>query len=339
MAAVALGGCGGSDGSDRTAAAAEGVARLAVVLPDRDALALVDPNSGVISTVRVGASPWDVAVAGNRAYVSAARHVAVVDLRSRRVLARIPYRTPVPRVERGEYRAGGMGIVADAPRRRVYVGVNAADGGAGALELLDTRRLRNLGSVRTGIRPFDVLLASGGGNVYTVDHDSYGVTAVNVATRRARFLPVAPLGRGAFDKLNYGAVDAAGRLLLPINGEVLAVLDPATGRVDTRPMRSRIHQAGVTLSRGRLLTVGAEALDPGSRPNLSIYDVGARRERVLPLRRPHEAIAVSRDGRLAYLTGGYTRGGWSGISVVTLATGRVRELPLPAPPLGIATLP
>lgn len=288
--------------------------------------------------MRVGASPWDVAVAGNRAYVSAARHVAVVDLRSRRVLARIPYRTRVPRVERGEYRAGGMGIAADAARGRVYVGVNAADGGAGALELLDTRRLQSLGAVRTGIRPFDVLVAADGGSVYTVDHDSYGVTAVDVASRRARFLPVAPLGRGAFDKLNYGAVDPAGRLLLPINGEVLAVLDPATGRVRTRPMRARVHQAGVTLSRGRLLTVGAEALDAGSRPSLSVYELGSGRERVLPLRRPHEAVAASRDGRLAYLTGGYTRGGWSGISVVTLATGRVRELRLPAAPLGIATL-
>ena len=325
--------CGGA-GARSTASAPA----LAVVLPDRDALALVDPASGVVATVAVGASPWDVVVAGDRAYVSAARHVAVVDLRTRRVLARIPYRTRVRTVERGEYRAGGMGIAADAPRGRVYVGVNGEDGGPGALEIVDTRRLRNVGAVRTGIRPFDVLVAPGGKTVYTVDHDSYGVTAVAVATRRARFLPVAPLGRGAFDKLNYGAVDGAGRLLLPINGRVLAVLDPVTGRVRTRRMVARVHQAGSTLTKGRLLTVGAEPLEPGSRPSLSVFDLATGRERVLPLRRPHEAVAASPDGRRAYLTGGYTRGGWSGLTIVTLANGATRELALPVPPLGIATL-
>lgn len=329
--------CGGGTAVAGTVAAA--APSLAVVLPDRDALALVDPASGVVAAVGVGASPWDVVVSGGRAYVSAARHVAVVDLRARRVIARVRYRTPVPRVERGEYRAGGMGLVADAARQRVYVGVNGSDGSRGALEILDTRRLRNLGSVRTGVRPFDVLLAPGGATVYTVDHDSYGVTAVAATTRRSRFLPVAPLGRGAFDKLNYGAVDGAGRLLLPLNGRVLAVVDPASGRVSGRPMRSRVHQAGVALSRGSLLTVGAEALEAGSSPNLSVFDLASGRERVLPLRRPHEAVAVSRDGSRAYLTGGYTRGGWSGITVVTLATGTARELPLPSPPLGIATLP
>lgn len=149
---------------------------------------------------------------------------------------------------------------------------------------------------------------------------------------------IAPLGVGAFDKLNYGAVDGRGRVLLPINGRVLATLDPRTGRVRTRPMRADVHQAGVVFSRGRLLTVGAESLVGGS-PNLSVYELAAGRERVLPLRRPHEDIAVSADGRTAYLTGGYTRGGWSGMTVVTLANGRMRELRLPAEPLGIATIP
>lgn len=333
-ALAALTACGGAGAGSSGRAAS-----LAVVLPERDALALVDPASGIVATIPVGASPWDVVVADGRAYVSAARHVAVVELRTRRVIARIRYRMQVPRVERGEYRAGGMGIAADPARDRVYVGVNAPGGGRGALEIVDTRRLRNIAAVRTGVRPFDVLVAPGGDDVYTVDHDSYGVTAITLSTRRSRFLPVAPLGRGAFDKLNYGAVDGAGRLLLPINGEVLAVLEPGTGRVRTRPMRSRVHQAGVTLSRGRLLTVGAEALEPGSRPNLSVFELATGRERVVPLQRAHEAVAASRDGRRAFLTGGYTRGGWSGITVVTLTTGATRMLALPAPPLGIATLP
>lgn len=162
---------------------------------------------------------------------------------------------------------------------------------------------------------------------------------MDVRTLATRTLPVDPAGGGAFDKLNYGALDSGGRLLLPINGEVLAVLDPRSGRVRTRPMRSRIHQAGVALSRGRLLTVGAEALDGRRGPNLSILDVRTGRERLVPLRRPHEDIAVSPGGTTAYLTGGYTRGGWRGLTSVPLAGGSPREQPLPAEPLGVAVIP
>lgn len=203
------------------------------------------------------------------------------------------------------------------------------------LEVLDARRLKMVGGARIGERPFDVLAAEDGRSVFTVDHDSYGVTAVDTRTLGTRFLPVAPLGRGAFDKLNYGALDEAGRLLLPINGEILAALDQRSGRVTTRRMRSRVHQAGVALSRGRLLTVGAESLEGGS-PNLSIYDLATGRERIVPLDRPHEEIAVDAEGAVAYLSGGYTRGGWAGITAVRLGSGRVREIRLDDEPLGIA---
>lgn len=306
-----------------------------MVLPRRGELALVDPSRGVTARVRVGPSPWGVAVAGRRAYVSAARHVAVVDLRRRRVVARVPYRRPPSRVSYGEYRGGGMGI-AVAPRgRRVYVGVNSAAGDRGSLDVLDTRRRRIVRSVRVGIRPFDVLASRDGRTAYSVDHDSYGVTSVDSATGRARFLRVAPLGRGAFDKLNYGALDARGRLLLPINGEVLAVLDPRTGRVTRRRMRSRVHQAGVAISGRRLLTVGAESLTGGS-PNLSVFDLETGDERIVPLDRPHEDVAVSPDGKSAFLSGGYTRGGWAGVTAVEVESGRTREIRLDDEPIGIA---
>jgi hypothetical protein len=270
--------------------------------------------------------------------VSAARHVAVVDLRRRRVVARVPYLDRPERVRFGEYRAGGMGIAVAPGGRRVYIGVNAESGGRGRVEVLDTRRLRMVGGVQIGVRPFDLLAARGGRSVFSVDHDSYGVSVVDTRTLRSRFLSLAPLGRGAFDKLNYGAVDGRGRLLLPINGEVLAVLDPRSGRLTRRPMRARVHQAGVAISRGRLLTVGAESLGGGS-PNLSIYDLASGRERLVPLDRPHEDIAVGSGGRVAYLSGGYTRGGWAGITAVTLGSGRLRELRLDDEPLGIAVLP
>lgn len=294
--------CGGEAREARggAAPAPSGGVRLAVVLPDRDALAIVDPRRGVLAEIGVGGSPWGVAVAGGRAYVSAARHVAVVDLRTRRVVRRVPYRTRAGAVERGEYRRGGMGVAAAAGGRRVFVGVHT--GGRGRLEVLDTGRLTMTGAARVGERPFDVVASRDGRSAYTIDHDSYGVTAVDVRTLATRTLPVDPAGEGAFDKLNW-------------------------------PMRSRIHQ--VALSRGRLLTVGAESLDGGRRANLSIFDVRTGRERILPLRRPHEDIAVGPGGTTAYLTGGYTRGGWRGLTSVPLAGGPPREQALPAEPLGV----
>ena len=333
---IALVACGGSSGSSSGAGDAGDAPRLATVLPDRDALALVDPDRGTVAEIAVGASPWGVAISGSRAFVSTARHVAVVDVRRRRLVRRVPYRTRIPAIARGEYREGGMGIAASADGRQVYVGVHT--GGRGVLEILDARRLRMSARARIGIRPFDVLAHPRGDAVFTVDHDSYGVTEVDTRDVSTRTFAVAPLGRGAFDKLNYGALDARGRLLLPINGEVLAVLDPATGRVVERPMSSRVHQSGVARSGSQLLTVGAEPLGGSTGPNLSVFDLRTGRERLIALRRPHEEIAVSPDGGTAYLSGGYTRGGWKGLSVVSLRSGRTREVPLAAEPLGIALL-
>lgn len=312
---------------------------MLVVLPTRGELAVIEPRRGVVADrIAVGASPWGVAVRGDRAYVSAARHVAVVDLRRRRVIGRVPYTEAPGGVDVGEYRAGGMGIAVAPGGRTVYVGVYPEGGGRGRLEVLDVATLKMVGGASIGERPFDVLTSRDGRAVFTVDHDSYGVTVIDARTMKARFRRVAPLGRGAFSKLNYGEVDRRNRLLLPINGEVLAVLDPRTGRIMRRRLRSRVHQAGVVLSRGRLLTVGAESLT-GGKPNLSVFDLRTGRERVIPLERPHEDIAVSNDGRVAYLTGGYTRGGWRGISAVSLRSGRVREIALDDEPLGIAVLP
>lgn len=329
--------CAGGSTSSPGARHAGGEAQLAAVLPDRDALALIDPDRGVVAQIPVGASPWGVVVSGSRAFVSTARHVAVVDLARRRLAGRVRYRTPVPDVERGEYRRGGMGIAASPDGRHVFVGVHTA--GRGVLETVDTRRLATIATARIGVRPFDVLVAPGGRKVFTVDHDSYGITEVDARGGSVRTFRVAPLGQGAFDKLNYGALDGRGRLLLPINGEVLAVLDPATGRVLERQMRSRVHQAGVVRSGSRLLTVGAESLDGSGSPNLSVFDLRTGRERVIRLRRSHEDIAVSRDGRTAYLSGGYTRGGWAGVTIVSLPSGRTQEIRLPVEPLGIVLLP
>lgn len=337
--AAALGACGGEpEGPAPEAPTVAARATVAVAFPSRGALGLVDPARGLVASIPVGASPWGVAVVGSTAYVSTARHVAVVDLARARTVRRIAYRTPVGRPQVGEFRAGGMGIAVAAGGPTVYVGVNPTGGGDGYLERIDPRKGVVEGRARIGKRPFDVLLAADGRTVFTIDHDSYGVSAVDTRTLARRFMPVAPLGRGAFDKLNYGAIGSDGDLLLPINGEVLVQLDPRTGKTRTRSMRSEVHQAGVVRTGSRLLTVGAEALGSGRGPNLSIFDLRGGGERLVPLDRPHEDVAVSPDGGTAYLSGGYTRGGWRGITVVRLASGNTREIPLPGAPLGIATI-
>jgi hypothetical protein len=49
-------------------------------------------------------------------------------------------------------------------------------------------------------------------------------------------------------------------------------------------------------------------------------------------------VAVSPDGRWAYLTGGYLLGGWDGLTIVDLQARTTRELPVPDRPQDIAVL-
>jgi hypothetical protein len=76
--------------------------------------------------------------------------------------------------------------------------------------------------------------------------------------------------------------------------------------------------------------------------SLTVVDVRTGVERVTPLRRAHERVAVRPDGRVAYLTGGYLleTGAWNGVSVVDVETGGLlRELSVPSRPLGVVVLP
>src|SRR5215217_4041390 len=87
-------------------------------------VSFVDPAKGVISQIEVGAAPWGIALApSNRAYISTAEGVAVVDTLGRKLLALIPYRARIGTPQFGEYRPGGMGIAASPDGKRVYVGV------------------------------------------------------------------------------------------------------------------------------------------------------------------------------------------------------------------------
>ncbi|MFE2294182.1 YncE family protein [Streptomyces sp. NPDC059452] len=301
-----------------------------------------------IASVEVGTAPYGLVVGEDgRAWVATAEGVAVVDTRRRTRLALIPYETETGPVTTGEYRGGGMGIALAPDGRHVYVGVNVP-GGDGTVEVVDTATREVTGTAPVGRRPFDVDVSPDGREVYATGHDSFDVTAVDARTLKTRRMEVAPYGTegglGSWLKPHYAVVRPQdGMLLLPFEGERLAVLDPRTGRVTVERMTADTHQHGAALTPdGTLLVVGTGpigAADQG--PSLTVRTPDGR-ERLVPLDGPHEDVAVSADGRTAYVTGGFTRDGyWNGITVVDLNDGeKSRPIRLPAGnrPLGIAIL-
>ncbi|WP_432121367.1 YncE family protein [Streptomyces sp. S1] len=311
-----------------------------------DTVTFVDPARGATGSVEVGTAPYGLALgADGRAWVATAEGVAVVDTAARKRLALIPYRTDTGPVTTGEYRGGGMGIALAPDGRRVYVGVNVP-GGNGALEVIDTAALRVTGAVPVGRRPFDVDVSRDGAEVYATNHDSFDVTVVAAGTLEPRRVEVAPYGTegglGSWLKPHYAAVRPSdGRLLLPFEGERLAVVDPRTGRTEIEPMTANTHQHGVAVTAGgTLLAVGTGPIDPDADrgPSLTVRAPDGT-ERVYPLEGPHESVAVSRDGRTAYVTGGFTRdGSWDGLTVVDLASGDSHRLAAGSRPLGIVVL-
>ncbi|WP_425559808.1 hypothetical protein [Kitasatospora terrestris] len=311
-----------------------------------DTVTFVDPQRGAIGSVEVGTAPYGLAVDGaGRAWVATAEGVAVVDTASRTRLDLIPYRTATGRVTTGEYRGGGMGIALSPDGRRAYVGVNVP-GGDGVLEVVDTAARKVTDTVPVGRRPFDVDVSPDGATVYATDHDSFDVTAVPTATLVPRRIEVAPYGTegglGSWLKPHYTAVRPSdGRLLLPFEGERLAVVDPATGRTTIEPMTAHTHQHGATLAPdGRLLVVGTGPIDPATDagPSLTVRNPDGT-ERLYPLDGPHETVTTSPDGRTAYVTGGFTRDGyWNGLTVIDLASGDTHRLPAGTRPLSIAVL-
>ncbi|MFB7256732.1 YncE family protein [Streptomyces nojiriensis] len=307
-----------------------------------DTVTFVDPERGAVASVTAGRAPYGLAVGTDgRARVATAEGVAVVDTRTRVRLALIPHRTATGPATDGEYRGGGMGIALSPDGAHAYVGVNVP-GAAGVLEVLDTARSEVTAVVPVGRRPFDVDVSPDGAEVYVTGHDSFDVTVVAAGSWSPRRIEVAPYGTegglGSWLKPHYAVVRPSdGNLLLPFEGERLAVVDPRTGRTRIEAMTADTHQHGAAATAdGRLLVVGTGAVRPGDGrgPSLTVRSPDGA-ERVYPLRGPHEDVAVSRDGRTAYVTGGYTRDGyWNGITVVDLDTGATRRLAAGARPLG-----
>jgi DNA-binding beta-propeller fold protein YncE len=312
-----------------------------LILADSTAshVTLLDPQTGAIEgRIEVGASPWRIAVHERLGYVTTASGLAIMDIRSGDVFGNLPFQSPIQPGGTGEFREGGMGIALSPDGTRAYVGVYTSSGSF--LEVFHTTRGYER-SIAIGNRPFDVVINEAGTTVYSIDHDSYTLTAVDVASWQTRTIEVAPLGQGAFDKPHYGVV-AGGELLMPYQGRTLLAYNLDTGAARQVPLTSDTHQHGVALSPdGETLAIegAGPAGEATGQPSLTLVDLGDGSERIIPLTRPHELVAFSLDGTRAYLTGGYLLdGGWEGVSVVDLESGAVREIVTPARPLGIVVL-
>ena len=190
------------------------------------------------------------------------------------------------------------------------------------------------------LTPLVVLFSNEGHEIYSIDHDSYSVSAYNLNDHSLRVFDVAPLGYGGFAKPHYAALNAEGHLLLPIQGRTLLQLNPKTGEQIQIPLSAQTHQHGVALSNdaSTLFIVG---IGPAGEVNgaaaLSRINLRDGRETHIPLHSDHEQIVLSDDGKIAYLTGGnsFTEG-WNGISVIDLTRNQIHSIPVEKQPLGIA---
>jgi len=318
---------------------------LLASLAKSDHVAVIDPalsGEKAVRRVRVGAAPWGVGVDTARAtgYAATSEGLAIVDLEALRRRRLVAYRHPTRRRERGEYRPGGLGLAVAPDGARVYVAVTDG-GGAYFLEVYDVERERFVASVPVGLRPFDVVVDPEGRWAATIDHDAFTVTVVDAQTLKPVTHRVAPFGTtgglASWEKPHYAAVDDDGTILLPYQGRLVARLDPRSGRFTTLKSRANSHAHGTARAGRRLLTVGTGAFGNASgKPNLSVLDLDTGRERVVPLDRPHETVAVWRDadgGEFAAIAGGNTRDeGWNGLTLVSLDGRSTRRIAVPGYP-------
>lgn len=320
---------------------------LLATLAASDGLAIVDPDaaSPVLDVVTVGRAPWGVGATAGTAFVATAEGLALVDLATRSRTALVPYlhaaQLAPPGSDRfGEYRDGGLGIAISPDGDRVYVAVHRCPERAW-LEVFDVQAGAFTGSAGVGVRPFDVLADPDGEWVATIDHDSYTVSLVDLATLTVEQVEIAPFGNFGFagwEKPHYGALTRDGRIALPYQGLVTVLLDPETGTIERVEASANSHQHGTaTAPDGRLVTVGTGPFGTATgATNVAFLDPVTGDEQVVPLERPHETAAIWQpdDGPWeAALAGGFTRDGWwDGLTLVDPVTGGIREMPLAGRP-------
>lgn len=306
-----------------------GPADLYLVTAFADAhLVVLDPQRGEIGRIEVGRAPWGVTVAPDgTAYVATLDGVAVVDVEARKRIGLIGYASELaPGPEGGEYRAGGLGIAVSPDGDRVYVGVTTRFPDPGVLEVIDTATRSTIASIPVGIRQFDVVVSADGAEIYAINHDSFDISVVDSdrleVTRTLRAAPLGDeLGLGSWNKPHYAALTDDVTLLMAYKGVLLLELDPRTGETSRQPLRASTHSQGVELTPdgSRLLVVGDGPNDTSlAGPSLEIVELVSGESRVMPMDGSHNDVAVSADGRRAYLTGGSSREGAGSPDVVTV---------------------
>lgn len=115
-------------------------------------------------------------------------------------------------------RPGGMEVAVTPDGKAVAVGIHL-DGSNSLMELYDVDSDTFVSTVPVGVRPFHVVLSPDNVFVYSVDHDSFTITAIELRSRTATTIGAASLGYGEFDKPHYAADRDDGTHLLPFDGE------------------------------------------------------------------------------------------------------------------------
>lgn len=287
------------------AVVSQGAARLTVLAPDRQA---------PCATIPLAAAPAGVAIAadGRTAYVGHPDlgRISLVDLSAGRVVTEIA--------------TGGQPFgLALVPDGRLLV----SDWSGDTLLLLDVAGDRPSQRIPVGRAPSAVLVDAARGRAYSIDRDSDAVSVVDLATP-ARIATIA-VGQAPF----AAALSADGTQLFVANirsGD-LSVVDLAAGREVARiPVGGMPYGVAVVPGTGEVLVTDQE------RGRLVRVD-GALRTVAGSIRvgRYPEGVAVLPDGGQAVVANWFS----DTVTLVDLRTRATTELPMPAGPRQIATVP
>jgi YVTN family beta-propeller protein len=153
-----------------------------------NSVSIIDTGSlKVLKTVRVGVRPRDLAFTpdSKTAYVSGEGDASVSRVP-------IPSGEPVTRVLQLGQQARPMGVVFDAPRKRIYV--STGHGGTIAVLQQEGDGVKLLKEIPVGARPWGIALSQDGKRLYTANGPSNDVTIID--TSSLSVLKKVPVGKG-----------------------------------------------------------------------------------------------------------------------------------------------